>query len=236
MLLPVPLAAGFVLLTLVMAGVFVYAAWCAGIVLAEERSERQKWTRIALAYAVAVLGISALLAASGVLADLDARPPRAALLVGAVTLGTVVLAFTRFGERIAQAWLLWALVIAQSFRLLVEVLLAWGHAAGVVPVEVTWSGWNYDVVTGITALILGLWMWRGSVPRWVVAAWNGLGLVLLAIVVVTAIRSAFGFLETAPRLRLPATWPGVWLPVWLVQMALLGHLLVFRALRQKRGG
>ena len=232
MLQPVPLAVGFALLSLAMASVFVYAAWGAGLMLAEERPERQRWTWVAIGYASAVLGVSAALAASGALADLDARPPAAALLVAATTVGTCVLAFSRFGERIVQAWPLWTLVVVQAFRIPVEMLLAWGHAEGVVPVEVTWSGWNYDVVSGITALALGLWMWRGSVPRWVVAVWNVGGLVLLAIVVVTAIRSAFGFLETEPRLRLPATFPGVWLPVWLVQLAFLGHLLVFRALRR----
>lgn len=232
MLHPVPLALGFAALTLVMAGLFVYAAWCTGIRLADERSERQKWTRLALAFAAGVLGVSAVLAASGALDNLDARPPPAALFVGAVTVGTLTLGLSRFGERIVEAWPLWTLVIAQSFRILVEALLAWGHAEGVVPAEVTWSGWNYDVVTGIAALALDLWLWKGSVPRWVVAAWNVLGLVLLAVVVSTAVRSAFGFLETEPRLRLPATWPGVWLPVWLVQMALLGHVLVFRALKR----
>lgn len=232
MLLPVPLALGFVALTLAMAGLFVYGAWGAGVVLGEARDVRRRWTLVALAFTVGVLGVSAVLAGSGVLADLDARPPLAGVFVAVVTVGTLTLALTRFGGRLVEAWPLWVLVLAQSFRILVEVVLASGHAAGVVPVEVTWSGWNYDVVTGLTALALGFWMRRGTVPTWVVAAWNVLGLVLLAVVVSTAVRSAFGFLETEPRLRLPSTWPGVWLPVWLVQMALFGHLLVFRALRR----
>ena len=55
---------------------------------------------------------------------------------------------------------------------------------------------------------------------------------LLAVVVATAALSAFEVIETDPRMTLPATWPGVWLPAWLVQLALVGHLLVFRALRR----
>ena len=96
----------------------------------------------------------------------------------------------------------------------------------------TWHGLNLDVVAGVTAAGLGLWLWRASPPRWVVGAWNALGLALLAAVVTVAALSAFGVLPTAPRLTLPVSWPGVWLPAWLVQLALLGHVLTFRALRR----
>jgi hypothetical protein len=67
-----------------------------------------------------------------------------------------------------------------------------------------------------------------------VLAWNALGLGLLAVVVGTAAAAAFGVLETTPRMTLPTTWPGVWLPAWLVQLALFGHVLVFRKLTRRR--
>ncbi|WP_412063673.1 hypothetical protein [Rubrivirga sp. IMCC45206] len=89
------------------------------------------------------------------------------------------------------------------------------------------------MVTGLLAVPLGVWLWRGSPPRWVVWVWNALGLALLAVVVVTAALSVFGVIETEPRLRLPTAFPGVWLPAWLVMLAFLGHLLVARALRQR---
>ena len=150
----------------------------------------------------------------------------------AMGVGMVALAFSRVGDRLLRLPLA-VLVGAQSFRVVVEGLLAGAYRAGTVPVEMTWHGLNLDVVTGLTAAALGLWLWQGSPPRWVVGAWNALGLALLAVVVTVAALSAFGVLPTEPRVALPVSWPGVWLPAWLVQLALLGHVLVFRALRRE---
>ena len=65
-------------------------------------------------------------------------------------------------------------------------------------------------------------------------AWNVLGLVLLANIVITAVLSTpvpfRRFLDQPPH-TLPSTFPFVWLPSFLVQVALGSHLLVFRQLR-----
>ena len=220
-------AVGFAVLALAMAGLFVGATWAAPV--QETPGERRRWALIALAVAVAYLGVSAALAGAGVLAQVDARPPPAGALFLVLSGGAAALAFSRFGERLL-AWPLGALVGFQVFRVPVEVLLAAAYHDGSVPVEVTYEGHNVDVVTGLLAAGVGLWAWWGTVPRGVVLAWNALGLALLAVVVATSAASAFGVVETSPRMALPTTWPGVWLPAWLVMLAFFGHLLVFRAL------
>lgn len=199
--------------------VFVAGAFAAGLALAG-RDRRGRWFAVGLAVAALTLGASGALAASGMLADVDARPPPVGVLLIALTMGTVALAVSRVGDQLLGVGLA-VLVGAQSFRIAAE--------AGVVPVEVTWHELNLDVVTGLTAAALGAWLWRGSPPRAVVWVWNAAGLALLAAV---SALSVFGVLPTAPRMTLPTSWPGVWLPAWLVQAALLGHVLVFRALRQ----
>ena len=214
-------------LAVAMAGVFAVGLSAAG------QDGRGRWLAVGLGVAAVYLGVSAGLAASGALADVDARPPPAGAMLLAMGAGTVALALSRVGDRLLRLPLA-ALVGVQSFRIPVEVLLAAAHDAGAVPVEMTWHGLNFDVVSGGTALVLAVWLWRGRPPRWVVAAWNALGLALLAVVVTVAASSAFGLLPTEPQLTLPVTWPGVWLPAWLVQLALLGHILVFRKLRQSR--
>ena len=232
--LPPLLATGFASLALVMAAVFVLGVRFARVA-GDRLADRQRATRLALAVAAAFLGVSGALAAAGVLADVDARPPPAAVMLVLLAAGMAVVAFSRVGDRLL-AWPLGVLVGVQAFRVAVEMLLLAAHRVGAVPVEMTFEGHNFDIVTGVLAAGIGLWAWRGSPPRWVIAAWNVLGLVLLIIVVATAARSAFGFAETTPRLTLPTAWPGVWLPAWLVQLAFLGHLLVFRALARSRRG
>ena len=222
--LPPDLAAGFVALALAMAAVFVWGAWAA-----PAGPGRQRAALAALVVAAVYLVGSAALAEAGVLARLDARPPPAAVMLGLFGVGTVALTFSQLGDRLL-AWPLGVLVGVQAFRVAVELLLAATHHAGALPVEMTYEGLNFDIVTGLLAAALGVWAWRGGLPRGVVLAWNGLGLVLLAVVVTLAATSAFGVFETTPHVTLPATWPGVWLPAWLVQLALFGHVLVFRKL------
>ena len=68
----------------------------------------------------------------------------------------------------------------------------------------------------------------------VVLVWNVLCLGLLVNIVVVAILSTpvrFRYFMNEPVNLLPSVFPWVWLPMFLVQVALLGHLLVFRMLR-----
>ena len=219
----------------VMAVLFVLGVRDAGRVLGERPESRRRWTVWGALIAAAYLGVSAALALSGALADLDARPPPVGLFLIGTGLATVVLAFSRVGDRLLH-WPLAVLVGVQAFRVLLELILLAAARDGTLPFEMTFEGWNLDVVTGLTALVLALWLARGSPPRAVVLAWNVLGVALLVVVVAIASTSAFGVIETSPRVTVPAAWPGVWIPAWLVQLALLGHLLVFRKLRQPAPG
>ena len=64
-----------------------------------------------------------------------------------------------------------------------------------------------------------------------------LGFALLANIITIAVLSTpipfRKFMEGPPNL-LPSTFPFVWLPTFLVQAALFGHVLVFRALAMRR--
>jgi hypothetical protein len=69
-----------------------------------------------------------------------------------------------------------------------------------------------------------------------VTLWNALGLLLLANIVTVAVLSApspLRVFRNAPANSWVAHAPWVWLPAVLVQAALFGHLLVFRALRSR---
>ncbi len=110
------------------------------------------------------------------------------------------------------------------------------YERGVMPEQMSYSGRNFDIVTGATALIVGVVVWRRDGPRSLIVAWNVLGLVLLINVVTIAILStpafqAFG----ADRINVWVTYPPyVWLPAVMVLAALAGHLVIFRALFRVR--
>jgi hypothetical protein len=68
-----------------------------------------------------------------------------------------------------------------------------------------------------------------------VLAWNLLGLALLLNILTIAVLATpvpFRQFTDGPPNLLPSTFPYVWLPSFLVQLALASHLLVFRKLRR----
>jgi hypothetical protein len=175
------------------------------------------------------------LAGLGMLDRYDPLPAPGLIVVLVVSITTVVLAFSSAGGRVASGIPLAVLVGFQVFRVPLEVLLHRLHLEGVIPVEMTYAGRNFDVVSGLTAAVVAVLISTGRGSRMLVLAWNVLGLALLANIVTVAVLATptpFQVFDDGPPNRLPSMLPYIWLPTVLVQAALLGHLLVFRALRR----
>jgi hypothetical protein len=192
--------------------------------------------RPVLAILFAYIAIPGHLARTGALDGWDATPPPAVLLILGLTVLTALIVFSVVGARLADRIPLAAVALLQSFRILVEWVLHRLALEGVVPVEMSWAGRNFDVVSGLTGLLLGVALLRGvRVPRALVLGWNLLGLGLLANIVAVAVLAtpAFHRFPGPPNL-LPSAFPWIWLPSFLVQVALGSHLLAFRQLRRAR--
>jgi hypothetical protein len=185
---------------------------------------------------VAYLVIPGALAGMNLLDRYDVVPPPPLLLLLGLSVLTAAIAFGPLGAHLADRVALGAIVALQAFRIPVELLLHRLYLEGSVPVQMTYSGRNFDIVSGITGLLLGAWLLSGRpVPRGLVLAWNVLGLALLANILVIAVLSTpvpFRRWTEGPTHELPSTFPWIWLPSFLVQVALGSHLLVFRRLRR----
>lgn len=186
-------------------------------------------TRAALAYLVWI-ALTALAAFSGVLARFDARPPPFMF----VFVGTLALAlwlgFSRDGSHIARHVALTTLIALQLFRLPLELTMGWGASLGVVPHPLALGGWNFDILTAVTAVPVAWAASRGHLR--VVQAWNLLGFVTLAAIAVVAFLSspmvhAFGPAELNTWV---AYFPYVEVPAALVTFALASHIVVQRML------
>ena len=79
---------------------------------------------------------------------------------------------------------------------------------------------------------MGLWLYFGKPPLWLVALWNALGFGLLVAIGAIAVAAMPLFAAFGPdQINLwVAYFTFVWLPVVMVWAALLGHILVFRRL------
>lgn len=232
------LRSSFVALTVLIAGLFVAGVYWSAVRTGLGRRAALRRSAAAAVLAAAWIAVTGVAAARGAL-HFEAPPTMLAVfpLVLALAIG---LALSPLGKRIAVGLPLAALVGYQGFRVLVEVLLHRAYVEGLMPVQMSYSGRNFDIVTGVTALLLGGWLAIGGRPsRGVVFAWNTLGLALLANVVGVALLSA----PTPLRVFMnePANiWithaPWIWLPAVMVLAALCGHVLVYRRLLNESGG
>lgn len=146
------------------------------------------------------------------------------------------------GRRLADAIPTAALVGFHGFRLPLELVLHQWWAEGVIPVSMTWTGRNPDIVTGIVALMLVpmlIWPRLQRLHWWLAAAFSALGLGLLVNVGVVAVLSSplpIRQIWDEPPLQLGLHAPYVWIVTVCVAGALLGHVVLIRRLWRTRPG
>jgi hypothetical protein len=223
----------FVVLTFAVAAAFVWAAGIECRAQGEAPAKTRAWLVRASILVLAYLAGSLAIAATGWLARFDQRPPPFLLFVTFTTLATTAVAFSPLATRLVHRLGLAGLVGFQVFRVPLEALLYRLRTEGVVPLQMTFEGWNFDIVSGLSAGALGLWALRGRPPHGAVLAWNLLGLALLSVIVGIALLSTptpLRAFHNEPANTFVAYPPFVWLPGFLVQAAWFGHLLVFRKL------
>ena len=159
--------------------------------------------------------------------------PMALLILLIPTAGlSVVLAVSPAGARLADRPI-WALVGFHAFRLPLEIVLHRWHAVGTLPIQMTWSGANLDVITGISAVLVGAAAARWTLPRSILWTFEVVGLALLLNVIRIAATSSptplRRYLHDPPVLLLYHV-PYVWIVSVCVAGALVGHLVLWRRL------
>ncbi|MSQ84256.1 MAG: hypothetical protein EXR77_15460 [Myxococcales bacterium] len=231
---PTPLlTALFVAIVFALVFALLRATFAAGGPAGEPAARTRRWVALTAAGMLAWVGVTGVLAARGLLntdAPLPAPFHRLMLLSA---LATGAFAFLAPGRRLVAGVPLWKLCGFQAFRVPLEFVLWALYANGSLPVQMTYEGRNFDVLSGLLAIPLAFFLRRGRVPSGVIWAWNLLSLGLLVNIVQIAVRSTPGplraFTNDPPNV-LVFSLPWVWLPTICVLAALLGHLLVFRGL------
>lgn len=224
--------AAFVVIPLLIVGALV---WGTAVAWRRSGASSQTSTRAAAMTGAAALiwmAITWAVAQSGILRNWDRTPPPFALLILAILVLAAAIAWSPLGRRLAQFLPLWALVAVQAFRLPLELAMHELSARGIMPGQMTYTGRNFDIVTGATAIVVSALVWSGRGGRRLVTAWNLLGLVLLINIVTIAILSTprFRYFGDDALNTFVLDPPYVWLPAVMVLAALAGHLVIFRAL------
>lgn len=120
------------------------------------------------------------------------------------------------------------LIQVQSFRVIVELVLWLGFLGYFVPFQMTFEGFNMDIIAGITAFFAGRVFFGNSrflLPESVI--WNVFGIFLLInIVFISTIStpSPFQVFKNEPVNTFIAKPLFIWIPGFLVPYALAMHL------------
>jgi hypothetical protein len=210
--------------------VLVAVAW---ILLFARRDSRRALRLSAAVFTV--MATSSFAAWSGILAQFNSFPPPMLLMIASVFVMSFALGLSRFGRDAATELSFAALIGLQGFRLPLELVMHHAGNVGIMPVQLSYSGYNFDIATGISALLIVAFLKSGrAVSRSVLWAWNVWGSLCLVVITVIAI-------TTSPVVRLFGddprnlnTWvlyfPYVWLPVVLVTVAISSHVVITRKL------
>jgi hypothetical protein len=223
----------FVLVVVAVGVMWVAGSAYAGRALGESAPQRRRHaTWVALGF-LGWMAVVAAVTASGLTSD---PPTRAMPLFLAANLVAIAAALSPLGRRLAHGLPVAALVAYQGFRLPLEIVLHRMWREGALPVQMTWSGDNYDVVTGLAAIVLAAGLaWRGPSKPWV-AAFSLLGLALLVRVASIAVLSGpfpwRAYSDGVPVL-LVFELPWVFIVSVCVAGALAGHVVLLRWLWRK---
>lgn len=230
-----PAVLAFVVIPLGLFAALLWGTHAASRRLNEDDSTRRRAMLVTVVLAAVWMTATWRVAESGVLRLWSATPPPFALLVVAILIVTAALGCTTYGMRLARGLPLWVLIGIQGFRLPLELAMHAMYKRGVMPEQMSYSGRNFDILTGISALIVAWLVFASRVGRGVVLTWNVLGLLLVINVVTVGILSTPRFrLFGDDRLNVFITYPPfIWLPAVMVLAALAGHVIVFRALSRR---
>ncbi len=174
------------------------------------------------------LGILATLSFLGVFEDFQSIPPRIGIAVMPAMVLIIILLFSKaFSKVISQIPPAW-LIYIQSFRIIMEIILWMGFIAEFIPFQMTFEGFNQDIIVGFTALLGGfVFFGKGRFRRFEAFIWNLFGIILLINIVAISTLSTpspFRVFFNEPANTFMAHFPFIWIPGFIVPFALAMHL------------
>lgn len=175
-----------------------------------------------------------MLGLSGFYQQSDAMPPRIVFLLGPGILFVLLLFFSKKGKEFIDSLNIKWLTILHTIRIPVEIVLYYVFLSGLIPVYMTFEGYNLDIISGITAPIAYYLVFvKKLASKKFLILWNFLCLGLLINILVIAVLSAQTPVQKLafdqPNIGV-AFFPFVWLPSIIVPIVLLSHLASIRQL------
>ena len=185
--------------------------------------------RLVLIFSAFWLFVSGGIAYTGYFEDTTATPPRF-LPVMLAAAGLSVF----FYKKVSQSRLNHNFLVAiHIVRLPVELVLYQLFLLNQVPVLMTFKGWNFDIVMGVSAICIFCYMVlaKRTLPGYFMKLWNIAGMILLTtIVAISILSSPLPIQQLAfdqPNVAV-MQFPYVFLPAYIVPVVFVSHILSFQ--------
>lgn len=175
-------------------------------------------------------GFVGLLAWKGFFSDFSKMPPGPVLTVLLPMPVVIAVAFSKKGSQLIKAVPPYWLVGMQSFRILVEILLWRTFLLNLIPIQMTFEGYNFDGLSGVLAIAFALIL-RKKWSSFFALVYNIIGIGLLINILVIAVLSMptpFRYFMNEPPNTLIAEFPFIYLPAVLVVIAYSLHIFSLR--------
>lgn len=172
--------------------------------------------------------ITATLAQIGFYQNTQTIPPRVFLFGVFPALFLIIFFFIFFRNNFIESLPLKILTILHIIRVPVELVLLWlSHNDQVSPL-MTFEGWNFDIISGITApIIFWLAFRNNNTNRTLLIIWNLIALGLLFTIITIAFMAFPSPIQqisfAQPNLAV-MYFPFIWLPAIVVPVVFFSHL------------
>lgn len=183
------------------------------------------------------------LAKNGFFAVTTSFPPRLIISIVVPSIAILLFSFSTIGVRLLNAVPAHSLILMQSFRIVVEILIWYTYVESKLPIQMTFEGKNADILSGLLALPAGyyLWKYKKDSPK-LVLAYNLTGIALLLNILIVAVLSfptPLRYFTNEPSNIIISRFPYIVLPGVLVPIAIAMHVFSLRKMvlnRDKRDG
>lgn len=177
---------------------------------------------------VSILGLS------GFYRNTNAYPPRFLFLLGPGILLVILIFFSKKGRIFIDNLSLKWLTLIHLIRIPVEIVLYYVFLEELIPHVMTFDGYNFDILSGISAPIIYYFAFvKRQIGNKGLLIWNAICLCLLINILILAVLSAqTPFQKLAlnqPNIGV-TYFPLVWLPAVIVPIVLFAHLVSIRKL------
>jgi hypothetical protein len=229
---PLHVSALFITLVFGIAFVLLISVQAAGRKSTLLHEVKQKNFLVSVVVMLVWLMFTMIIGFSGFLQDFTSMPPHI-LLVTLPPLLIILLLFQnpdfiRLQSNLSSFWFIYP----QTFRILMEFILWLLYHYRVLPKQMTFEGFNFDILVGLSAPAVAYYCFTKK--TWLVKValvWNIIGVLLLLNIICIAMLSApypFRYFMNEPVNRIAFSFPFVWLPSFVVPFAVLLHILSIR--------